>query len=96
MKTRQTLLAGLAGLGFVLALPAQAAPDYPDGSFVVVMRDGGDEARQDQRQDRRDPRKSRQKSKQVRETEQPQGYGYGYERRQQEQFPSDGGYRGRR
>ena len=97
MKPTQTLLLGLAGLGFVLALPAQAATDRSEslmtalneGSFVLAKRDDG-EGRAEPRRDQRDePRAKNIKRFPTRDAERayPQDYGYGYERRQQ-QAPS--------
>lgn len=98
MKTRQTLLLGLAVLGFVLAGQAQALSDMDregvtssklfaaenrQGSFVVARRDEGD-VRYEPRRDAREVKPDRQQ--QSREVDRPagsRGYGYGYERRQQ-------------
>lgn len=98
MKTRQTLLFGLAGLGFVLAGQAQAlgnrdmeevtssklfAAENRQGSFVVARRDES-EMRFQPKRDPREAKPVRQQSS--REAEHPAespGYGYGYERRQQ-------------
>lgn len=98
MKTRQTLLLGLAGLGFVLAGQAQAfgnrgmdgvsavqlfAAENREGSFVLARGDEG-EIRYEPRRDAREAKSDRQQ--QSREVDRPaesRGYGYGYERRQQ-------------
>lgn len=87
MKTRQTLLLGLAGLGFVLAMPAHAAS--PENSalmgpgFTLAARDNA-EARQEQRRETKEEERRGSKN-QNRDAERPQvqqEYGYGYERRQ--------------
>jgi hypothetical protein len=73
MNTRHTLLLGLAGLGFVLAMPAHAEPDSR-----------GDGQRQERRAERHDHRAERHELR-GRESD---GYGYGYERRQQQADPA--------
>lgn len=96
MKTRPTLLLGLAGLGFVLGLPAQAASsagllvsEYKDAGFVLAKRDESEryESRPDLRDEARDAARAKGNKKvQPREAERApehQDYGYGYERRQQ-------------
>ena len=93
MKTRQTLLLGLAGLGFVLGLPAQAASsagllvsEYKDAGFVLAKRDESErhESRPDIRDIRDEARAKGNKKVQPREVApEHQDYGYGYERRQQ-------------
>ena len=93
MNRRQPWLFGLAGLGLVLAAPAQAAPAFLDGAFMVAKRERGNEIRQDQRAARQEERRA---SRREAERDQPQGYGYGYERRQQQQFEQDSRPRGRR
>lgn len=91
MKTRQTLLLGLAGLGFVLAMPAHAgtgleSPASIVQGIVIAARDNA-EARQEQRRDLKEDERGRgNKSQPMRDAERssdPQEYGYGYERRQQ-------------
>ena len=89
MKTRQTLLLGLAGIGFVLAAPTYAGPASAHDGFAVQLaaRDNA-EPRQEQRRDRefrRDERVRDNRNQQMRDNERyvPQEYGYGYERRQQ-------------
>lgn len=93
MKTRQTLLLGLAGLGFVLAMPAHAgsttgleSPASIVQGFVIAARDNA-EARQEQRRDLKEDERGRgNRSQPTRDAERssdPQEYGYGYERRQQ-------------
>lgn len=88
MKTRQTLLLGLAGLGFVLAAPTYAGPANAHEGFAVQLaaRDNA-EPRQEQRRDRefKDDERGRGRHQQFRDNERnvPQEYGYGYERRQQ-------------
>ena len=97
MKTQKTLLIGLAGLGFVLALPAQA--DYLEGNIVLAKRDdgnGGFETRRDQRDERSVKGNKKSQTRDAESYSEPDGYGYGYERRQQEQAPRDDGHRGRR
>lgn len=97
MKTRQAVLLGLAGLGFVLALPAQA--DYLEGNIVLAKRDdgnGGFETRRDQRDERSAKGSKKLQTRDAESNVEPDGYGYGYERRQQEQLPRDDGHRGRR
>ena len=108
MKLHQTLQLGLAGLGFVLALPAQAAlpPDTEfsvDGlanGFVLAKRDDGDnkyESRRDNQEEQRTNVKGG-KRHQTREAERvpaPQDYGYGYERRQRPSPPQEDSGRGR-
>ncbi len=93
MNTRRNWIIGLAGLGLVIAVPVQAAPNFMDGVIIVAKRDRADEARQDARDARRDERRATR-----RETvrEEPEGYGYGYERRQQRKFEDDGRPRDRR
>lgn len=90
MKTRQTLLLGLAGLGFVLVLPAQAASsagllvsEYKDAGFVLAKRDESEryESRPDIRDDARAKGNKKVQPREV--APEHQDYGYGYERRQQ-------------
>lgn len=93
MKTRQTLLLGLAGLGFVLSLPAQAAsstridlstsakllvPEFKDSGFVLAKRDESD--RYESRPDPRDEARAKgNKKAQPREAERlPEHQDYGY------------------
>ncbi len=97
MKTRQTLLLGLAGLGFVLALPARA--DYLESNIVLAKRDDGNsgfETRRDQREERSAKGSKKLQTRDPESYSEPDGYGYGYERRQQEPLPRDDGHRGRR
>ena len=106
MKTRQTLLLGLAGLGFVLAMPSHAAPITPLESpasllqgLVIAARDNA-EAKQEQRRDAKEEERARvNRSQPMRDAERAsdhrasdhQEYGYGYERRQQPNPPRDEG-----
>lgn len=80
MNTRQIALFGMAALGLTLAIPAQAASDYPEGAFVVAKRESRDEARQDPRDARGEAHRDRRREA---EREESRGYGYGYERRHQ-------------
>lgn len=93
MKTRQTLLLGLAGLGFVLAMPSHAGstislegPASIVQGFVIAARDNA-EAKQDPRRELKEDERARgNRSQPLRDAERssdPQEYGYGYERRQQ-------------
>ena len=98
MKTRQTLLIGLAGLGFVLAMPTHAgstpvieSPASIVHEFVLAARDNA-EVRHEQRRDIKEDERARsnrsQPNQPMRDAEQSSdpheyGYGYGYERRQQ-------------
>src|SRR3569833_2172850 len=84
MNTRRNWIIGLAGLGLVIAVTVQAAPNFMDGVIIVAKRDRADEDRQAARDDRRD------------RGDEPQGYGYGYERRQQRKFEYEGRPRDRR
>lgn len=97
MKTHKTLLLGLAGLGFVLSLPSQAASPVLSESpvvlaqgFMVAARDQAD-SRQEQRRDFKEEERFRGNRNQApRDADRSfdrQEYGYGYERRQQP--PSD-------
>lgn len=98
MKTCETLLLGLAGLGFVLAMPTHAAsptliesPTSIVQGFAIAARANA-EARQEQRRDSRDEERRGQQNQQMRDAEQsfvPQEYGYGYERRQQPLQPRE-------
>lgn len=98
MKRRQTLLLGLAGLGFVLASPTHAGPASAHESFAFVVqvaaRDNA-EAKHEQRRDLKDDERGRgNRNQQLRDTERfyvPQEYGYGYERRQQPLPPREEG-----
>ena len=91
MKIRQPLLLGLAGLGFVLALPAQAGPITESPALIiqglVIAAREQAEVRQEPRRDLREEERSRNnKNATVRDAErfsEKQEYGYGYERRQQ-------------
>lgn len=91
MNTRTTWIFGFAALGLVLAAPAQATPDFMDGSFIVAKRD-----RDDIRQERREIREDRREAHREAVREEPRGYGYGYERRQQQRSDNDGRTRERR
>lgn len=100
MNTRQHWIAGMAGLGLVLAAPVQAAPHFIEDAFIVAERGQPEEARPDQpdaRRDRDTHRASRNRTERNRaESEEPEGYGYGYERRQQHRLEEDNRRRGRR
>lgn len=91
MNTRQTLLLGLAGLGFVLAMPAHAGSALAENSasivqgLVLAARDNAD-SRQEQRREIKEEERRGNRNQQNRDAERPyvqQEYGYGYERRQQ-------------
>lgn len=85
INTRHIGILGLVALGAAVAAPVQAAPNFPEGAFIVARNDRSGEARQDQRDDRRDSRRaSQQEAGRDTRSEEPQGYGYGYERRQQQ------------
>lgn len=102
MKTRQTLLFGLAGLGFVLAGQAQAlgnrdmeevasgklfAAENRQGSFVVARRDES-EMRYEPKRDPREAKPVRQQSSREAElSTESQGYGYGYGYERRQQPP---------
>ena len=97
MKTRQKLLLGLAGLGFVLAAPTYAGPASAHEGFAVQLaaRDNA-EPKQESRRDREsrgDERGRDNRNQQIRDNERnvPQEYGYGYERRQQPLPPREEG-----
>lgn len=98
MKTRQTLLLGLAALGFVLSAPVHADSITESASgFVLAKRDDA-ELRGESRREVREEQRVRGRNVQVREGERPaapQDYGYGYERRQQP-YPTRDDERGRR
>lgn len=105
MTTRHGWIFGLAGLGLVMAIPVQAAPNFMDDVIMVAKRDRADASRQD-RQERRDARQDAQRGDARQDQrhgdawrqdgrDEPKGYGYGYERRQQRQF-EDGRPRDRR
>lgn len=93
MNTRHIGIFGLAALALAFTAPAQAAPNYLEGAFIVAKRDRGEEVRQDQRDDREDPRRADRREV---EREEPRGYGYGYERRQQQRNEDDDRPRERR
>ena len=99
MNTRQTLLLGLAGLGFVLASPVYADPaGFTASGVMLAKRDEGDAKPELRRESREEPR-VRGKNIPVREADHPathQDYGYGYERRQQQPSPTRDDERGRR
>lgn len=95
MKTRQKLLLGLAGIGFVLAAPTYAGPASAHEGIAVQLaaRDNAEP-----RQERRDrefkgDERGRGRNQQLRDNERyvPQEYGYGYERRQQPLPPREEG-----
>lgn len=100
INKRQPWIFGLAALGLALAAPAQAAPDFMDGAFIVAKSDRGDEVRPDQRDTRKGEQapegSKRRASGREAGREEPQGYGYGYERRQQQQPDNGSRSRGRR
>jgi len=95
MTTRHNWIIGLAGLGLVMAIPAQAAPHFMNDVLIVAKRDRADEIRQDL-QDQRDARRDERRARRKDVREEPEGYGYGYERRQQRKFEDDGRPRDRR
>lgn len=93
MKRHQTLLLGLAGLGFVLATPSYAGSmiaieghTLTAQGFVVAARDQV-EPRPEQRRDFKEEERFRgSRNQPLRDAERAterQEYGYGYERRQQ-------------
>lgn len=111
MKTRQTLLCGLAGLGFVLAWPTQAAlvgsPDwdaatvrppaleYREGGFVVAKRDDPD-SRTEARRDQRDARSKANTKPQPRDAERyNEPEHFGYGYERRQEPPRDNNDRGR-
>jgi hypothetical protein len=81
MKTRITLLIGIAGMSLMVALPAQAAPDYVDSADMIAQRNIDDGARRSRQEADQDGRKSYRRDA---ERDDPEGFGYGYERRQRE------------
>jgi hypothetical protein len=81
MKTRITLLIGIAGMSLMVALPAQAAPDYVDSAYMIAQRNIDDGARRSRQEADQDGRKSYRRDA---ERDDPDGFGYGYERRQRE------------
>lgn len=99
MNTRQTLLLGLAGLGFVLGLPAHAAvttqidsstsaklvSEFRETGFVLAKRDDSDryEPRRDPRDELRTKGNRKSYPREAERSHEPQEYGYGYERRNQ-------------
>ncbi|MBW8363766.1 MAG: hypothetical protein K0M39_04375 [Rhizobium sp.] len=96
MNTRRNWIVGLAGLGLVIAVPVQAAPNFMDGVVIVAKRDRADEARQDARDGRMDERRNTRRDARRDRGDEPQGYGYGYERRQQRKYEDEGRPRDRR
>ncbi|HMM47045.1 MAG TPA: hypothetical protein PKC12_03595 [Thiobacillaceae bacterium] len=94
-KTTPRLMAllGVAALGLAFAIPAHAAPGYPEGAFIVAKREARDEARQNPRDTRGDARRDRRGEA---GSEESRGYGYGYERRQQKDRDDDERRRDRR
>jgi len=81
MKTRITMMIGIAGMGLMMALPAQAAPDYVDNAYMIAQRNIDDGARRSRPDEGHDERKSYRRDA---ERDDPEGFGYGYERRQRE------------
>lgn len=81
MKTRITLMIGIAGMSLMMALPAQAAPDYVDSAYMIAQRNIDDGAPRGRQNEGRDERKSYWRDG---ERDDPAGFGYGYERRQRE------------
>lgn len=79
MKTRFTLMIGMAAISLMMALPAQAAPDYVDNAYMNAKRNIDDGVSRDRQDPDRENRKSKRRNV---EDDDPQGYGYGYERRQ--------------
>ncbi len=85
IKTRHTLLLGLAGLGFVLAIPAHAAltsnidfqsaavapfnSEVREGGFVLARQDDNDSASATRRDSREEPRVKSNKKQQTREVD---------------------------
>ena len=83
IKTRHTLLLGLAGLGFVLTMPAYAASannidfqsaavgpfnsDIKEGGFVLARQDDNDSAAVPRRDSREDQRLKGNKKQQTRD-----------------------------
>lgn len=98
MKTRQTLLLGLAGLGFVLAAPSHAGPASAHEGFALSIqlaaRDNAEAKHEKSREFKDDERGRGNKNQHTRDNERfqaPQEYGYGYERRQQPLPPREEG-----
>ncbi|MHB8914380.1 MAG: hypothetical protein ACYC4K_01055 [Thiobacillus sp.] len=99
MKTHKTLLLGLAGLGFVLSVPAQAASILESTAlitqgFVVAARDqpvSKQEPRRDLKEEERFRGNRNQPLRDVDRSSDRQEYGYGYERRQQPASDRDEG-----
>jgi hypothetical protein len=81
MKTRITMMIGIAGMGLMMALPAQAAPDYVDSAYMIAQRNIDDGARRSRQDEGRDERKSYRRDA---ERDDQEGFGYGYERRKRE------------
>ena len=85
IKTRHTLLLGLAGLGFVLTMPAHATPasnidfqsaavapfnsEMKEGGFVLARQDDNDSASAARRDSREDQRGKSNKKQQTREVD---------------------------
>lgn len=93
MKSHKTLLLGLAGLGFVLSTPSQAAsttliesPASIVQGLVIAVRDQA-ESKQELRRDLKEEERFRgNRNSPPRDADwsaDRQEYGYGYERRQQ-------------
>ena len=95
MKTRQTLLLGLAGIGFVLAAPTYAGPASAHEGFAIQLAARDNAEPKQERRDRefKSDERSRGRNQQLRDNERyvPQEYGYGYERRQQPLPPKEEG-----
>lgn len=98
MKIRQTVLLGLAGLGFVLATPSHAGPASAHEGFALSIqlaaRDHAEGKPEKPRDFKDDERGRGNKNQQMRDNERfhaPQEYGYGYERRQQPLPPREEG-----
>jgi hypothetical protein len=90
--TRKSWVIGVAALGLAVAIPAQAAPDFMDGAFIVAKQDRGEETRTDQRDAGKGERRA---SKRKADRDEPESYGYGYERRQQQRSEDENRSRGR-
>jgi hypothetical protein len=91
--TRKSWVIGVAALGLAVAIPAQAAPDFMDGAFIVAKQERSEDARTDQRDAGKDAQRA---TKRKADRDEPQGYGYGYERRQQQRSEDESRSRGRR
>ena len=96
MRTRHGWIFGLAGLGLVMAIPAQAAPNFMDGVIIVAKRDRADASRQDRRDQRATRQDERRDAGRNDVRDESERYGYGYERRQQRKYEDDDRPRDRR